>query len=386
MSPLATVASDRHTEVVQLAMELIACNTTNPPGHELAACQIIERHLAEHGVKATIDVLGNERANLIARVRGSQDGPALMLCGHVDVVPADPADWASPPFEPGLGDGRIVGRGSADMKGAVAAMTVALGELATRAQALAGDVILLCTAGEEVDSSGARAMALRRDMNDVQWIVIGEPTGLDVGVGHKGALWVRVETRGVAAHGAQPEQGVNAIDRMLEWLGEPASLATLVEADPHPLLGSSSVSLNQINGGASPNIVPDSCQLTVDFRTLPGQDHGSVLLALGLLEPAAKLTVLRDAAAVASDPNSPLVVAARDAVRSAADRDPSLRGLPYVTDGSVLGKALGAEVVLLGPGDERLAHQVNEWVSVTDVEAAVTCYQDIALRMVSGDG
>jgi succinyl-diaminopimelate desuccinylase len=132
--------------------------------------------------------------------------------------------------------------------------------------------------------------------------------------------------------------------------------------------------------------VPDRCRMTIDFRTLPGQDHRSVLLALGLREPAAKLTVLRDAAAVAATPDGPLVAAARDAVLSATDREPALRGLPYVTDGSVLGKALGAEIVLLGPGDERLAHQANEWIGVADIQTAVTCYEDIAMRMVGRDG
>jgi succinyl-diaminopimelate desuccinylase len=386
MSQVDAVASGRRTEVVDLAMELIACDTTNPPGRELAACEIIEGHLAGRGVTATIQRLGDERANLVARVRGSQDGPALMLCGHVDVVPADAGDWKSPPFEPNLHDGRIVGRGSADMKGAIAAMTVALCNLAAKSDALAGDVVLLCTSGEEVDSSGARAVARGQGMDDVAWIVIGEPTDLDVGVGHKGALWIRVETRGVAAHGAQPEQGVNAVNRMLEWLGDPASLAKLVTADPHPRLGSASVSLNQISGGTAPNIVPDRCRMTVDFRTLPGDEHASVLLALGLREPAAKLTVLRDAAAVAAAPDSPLVAAAHGAVLSATGREPALRGLPYVTDGSVLGTELGAEVVLLGPGDERLAHQANEWVSAADVETAVTCYEDIAMRMVGRDG
>jgi succinyl-diaminopimelate desuccinylase len=386
MSPVDAVASDLQTEVVQLAMELIACDTTNPPGRELAACQIIERHLAERGVTATIHQLGDERANLVARVRGSHDGPALMLCGHVDVVPANPGDWASPPFAPTLRDGRIVGRGSADMKGAIAAMTVALCNLTTRTEALAGDVVLLCTSGEEVDSSGAHAVARDQGMDDVQWIVIGEPTGLDVGVGHKGALWISVETRGVAAHGAQPEQGVNAVNRMLEWLGDPASLEKLVAAEPHPHLGGASVSLNEISGGVAPNIVPDRCRMTVDFRTLPGQEHAGVLLALGLREPAAKLTVLRDAAAVAAAANSPLVSAAHDAVFSATDHEPALRGLPYVTDGSVLGRTLGAEVVLLGPGDERLAHQANEWVLAADVETAVICYEDIATRMLGRDG
>jgi succinyl-diaminopimelate desuccinylase len=386
MSPVDAVAADRQAEAVQLAMELIACDTTNPPGRELAACQIIERHLAERGVRATIQQLGDERANLVARVRGSQEGPALMLCGHVDVVPADPGDWTSPPFDPTLLDGRIVGRGSADMKSAIAAMTVALGNLARKADALAGDVVLLCTSGEEVDSSGARAVARDHGMDDVEWLVIGEPTDLDVGVGHKGALWIRVETHGVAAHGAQPEQGVNAVNRMLEWLGDPASLADLLVADPHPVLGSASVSLNQISGGTAPNIVPDRCRMTVDFRTLPGEEHASVLLALGLREPSAKITVLRDAAAVAAESDSLLVAAAHHAVLAATGREPALRGLPYVTDGSVLGRTLGAEVVLLGPGDERLAHQANEWVSVADVETAVTCYEEIAIRMVGRDG
>jgi succinyl-diaminopimelate desuccinylase len=150
----------------------------------------------------------------------------------------------------------------------------------------------------------------------------------------------------------------------------------------HPLLGAPSASLNRIDGGTATNIVPDRCRAVLDLRTLPGQGHGSILVDLGMRAPAARLTVLRDAPAIVADPQGRLVTAARAASQQSTGREPALRGLPYVTDGSVFGQGLGAETVLVGPGDERLAHQADESVGLAELDAAVACYADIAVRMV----
>lgn len=382
MSPSApSWAAASRLETGRLAAELIACPTHNPPGDEAAACAIVERHLRVGGVEAEVQAFGERRANLVARIPGG-GGPGLMLSGHLDVVPAEPAEWRTAPFDPVADGDRLVGRGSTDMKGAVAAMAAAMVELAARDEAPQGDVVLALSAGEEVDSVGARRLVDRGGLEEIAWIVIGEPTRMDVGIGHKGALWVAAEAAGVAAHGAQPELGDNAIMKLLRWLEAVERLDGVAGGDPHPLLGAPTCSVNMLSGGQAPNIVPDRARAVVDLRTLPGRGHDALLAELAALDPTIELTVLRDAAGVATSTDTALVEAACAASSAATGREASTRGLPYVTDGSVYGPALGAEVVLLGPGDERLAHQADEWVSLAALEAAAAAYVVLADRLL----
>jgi succinyl-diaminopimelate desuccinylase len=261
-------------------------------------------------------------------------------------------------------------------------MTDAFARLAGPDERPRGDVVLALTAGEEVDSAGARQLVREGLLDRLAWIVIGEPTGMDVGIGHKGALWVAAEAAGVAAHGSQPELGDNAIAKLLRWLVPTKDFDELVATAPHPLLGAPTCSINMLDGGQAPNIVPDRARAVLDFRTLPGQGHGGLLIDLGMRGPGVKLDVLRDAPGVAASPDGELVAAARAASQAATGRTAELRGLPYVTDGSVYGPALGAEVVLLGPGDEKLAHKADEWVSLAELEAAGAAYHDLADRLL----
>lgn len=365
----------------RLASDLIACRTENPPGNEAAACEVVARYLREHGLEPQIRELGDGRANLVLRIPGA-GGPGLMLSGHLDVVPADPAGWQSPPFDPTIDGDRLVGRGSTDMKGAVAAMVTACARLAEREETPRGDLVLALTAGEEVDSLGAKQLVRDGIVDGLAWVVIGEPTGMDVGVGHKGALWVAAAALGVAAHGSQPEMGENALVKLLRWLTPVEELDELVSAPAHPLLGAPTCSVNLLEAGQAPNIVPDRARAIVDFRTLPGQAHGGLLIDLGMRAPGVELSVLRDAPGIVTSADSVLVEAASEASEAATGGQAELRGLPYVTDGSVFGQALGAEVVLLGPGDEKLAHQADEWVSLNALETAATAYHDIADRLL----
>lgn len=369
------------TETRRLAAELIACRTQNPPGNEAAACAVVERYLREGGLEPEISEFAEGRANLVVRIPGA-GGAGLLLSGHLDVVPAEPREWLTAPFEPTVEGDRLVGRGSTDMKGAVAAMVTVVVGLAARHETPRGDVVLALTGGEEVDSIGAKRLVGEGVLDGLAWIVVGEPTSMDVGVGHKGALWVAAETSGVAAHGSQPELGQNAITTLLRWLAAIDDRDDIVGADPHPLLGAPTCSLNMLAGGQAPNIVPDHARAVLDLRTLPGRDHGALLADLGALDPAVELTVLRDAPGIVTPTDSLLVEAARAASSAATGGRPRLRGLPYVTDGSVFGPALGAEIVLLGPGDERLAHQADEWVSLAALESAVAAYTDLVERLL----
>ncbi|MBS1871029.1 MAG: M20 family metallopeptidase [Actinobacteria bacterium] len=366
------------SDVVRLAADLVACRTANPPGREAPACRVVADYLGRHGVVAEVRALdGDARANLVARLPGG-DGPGLMLSGHLDVVPANADGWRTDPFVPTVIDGRMHGRGTVDMKGAVAAMAVAVARLAERGTVPPGDVVLALTAGEEVDFAGARALAAEGALDGIGTIVIGEPTGLDVGIGHKGALWVDVATAGVAAHASQPQAGDSALLRLLDWLEPVETLQALLGSDAHALLGAPTASVTMLSAGSAPNILPDRAHAVLDLRTLPQHDHRALLEALRRRGADATVTVLRDAPAVMCDADAPILRIAAAAVTELTGRRPRTRGLPYFTDGSVFAPCSDAAIVLLGPGDERLAHQADESVELAALDAAARIYERIA--------
>lgn len=369
------------SETVDLAAALVRCATAYPPGDELCAAEVVARFLDVPGVEVELQPLDERRANLVARLRGSGQRPSLVFCGHLDTVPVGPGAWSSDALGGEVRDGRLWGRGSADMKGAIAAMAVALRELAASGQVPRGDVVLALTAGEETDSCGARLMAESGIVDDAGMMVVGEMTGLDVGCAHKGLLWVQVETTGQRGHGSVVGREGNAIAALMAWLHPLESLDALVSGE-HLLLGRGSVSVNQIDGGDAPNVVPGAARAVLDVRTLPVHDHAGILRALGERGDAATLSVLREGTPVATDPGHPLVRACADAVREELGRPAVVKGLPYLTDASVFVEALDIPVVILGPGQEAQAHGVDESVAVAALEQATRIYRAIAQRLL----
>jgi succinyl-diaminopimelate desuccinylase len=359
-------------DVVELARSLIEVDTSNPPGAELAAATRIANYLEQHGVSSDVIPLDDDRANLVACVPGGP-GRKLALAGHLDTVPARAAEWSVDPWLGTSRDGRLYGRGSCDMKGAVAAMAHAIGALASGPPP-PGDVLLVLTAGEEVDSCGATAVGTQGVLGDLDGIVVGEPTKMTVGVCHKGALWVELGTQGTPAHGSQPEAGVNALRLMIDYLEPFAEIEALVAGAGHPRPGRQTVSLNGMVGGTAPNVVPDACRAILDFRTVPGTSHEQLLAALGGRGAGVDVRVVRDCPPVETPADAPLVRLARNATGS----ERPIRGLPYVTDASTFVRFTNADIVVIGPGDESQAHRVDEWIDEAEIRAAARLYEALA--------
>jgi succinyl-diaminopimelate desuccinylase len=368
-------------EINKLASSLIRVDTTNPPGRERAAAELVARYLTSNGVDVKLDRFGHERANLVARIPG-RSGEGLLFCGHLDTVPAEAGEWTVNPNAALVKGGYLYGRGACDMKGAVAAMAVVLANLALLETRPSADMVLALTAGEEVDGCGARRLVDAGVLEGIASIVMGEPTRLDIGTGHRGALWLEVETKGVAAHSSQPDVGRNAVMLMLDWLQPFTSIEELAGEEVDEDFGRGTVSLNLVNGGGAPNVVPDRCRAVLDFRTLPQQRHSSILAKLEARRPRARLSVLRDCVAISLSRESSVRTATIDAVREVLSKNPIERTLPYVTDGSVFAEATKAPIIVFGPGDERLAHQVDERVLVGDLVKAAECYKGIARRLL----
>ena len=376
----------RAQRILDLARELIAIDTTNPPGAELAAAEHLARYFRATGIEATVQRFGVRRANVLARISGRCRQPGLLFSGHLDTVPVGPGEWHHPPHGGSIDSGRLYGRGALDMKGSVAAMAEILCELHESGRPPHTDVLAAFTAGEETDSCGARLLAESGMLDGIGMIVVGEPTGLDVGVAHRGALWITARAFGRRGHGSLPDRSTNAIWRLLDWLHPIEALEELLANVSDPLLGSGSVSLNMIEGGDAPNVTPEAASATLDIRTVPGHDHDRLLEALRDRPGDISLEVLRNAPPQALAKDSALARAAVEAVSAVRGRPARVRGLPYLTDASAFFEVLGVPAVIVGPGNELIAHTVDENIDVEGLLDAAATYHHMAERLAyAGD-
>jgi acetylornithine deacetylase len=274
-SASATVCSP-DLDPVRLASQLIAVPSVNPglvPGAEgeKGMAGFCSQWLGERGFEVRRLEKHPGRPSIVAIARGTGGGRSLMLNGHLDTVGV--ASYEGDPFEPRPRDGKLYGRGAFDMKGGVAAMMMAAVR-ATSPGPLRGDVIVACVCDEENDSYGTEEV-LEHVSADAA--VVTEPSHLEVTLAHKGFALFEVEIVGRTAHGSQPELGVDAIAKAghfliaLERLGQ-----RLAEGRRHPLLGTGGVRASLIHGGEELFTIPAHCRVTVERRTVPGEDAESV--------------------------------------------------------------------------------------------------------------
>ncbi|MCW5716056.1 MAG: M20 family metallopeptidase [Bauldia sp.] len=374
--------------VVGLTRDLVRIDSTNPPGRERAVAELILGRAAEWGIAGELQPIDNDRANAILRLRGSGSGPTLLYCGHLDTVPLGAHPWSVEPFGGERKDDRLYGRGTTDMKGGVASMLVGLAALARSGVELPGDIVFACVAGEEVDCIGSRHFLESGGMAGVDWLVISEPTNLDLVVAHKGALRAEITTQGRAAHGAMPALGVNAILHMTKVIERLGSFA--LPPRPHPLLSASTLSVNMISGGFRTNVVPDICRIAVDIRTLPGHEHPEVIalvqqeldrLGTEIADFSGSVRIIDEAAPVATPMAHPLVRTALATATRAYGTAPAIRGVDYFSDASILQPPTGVPTLLVGPGDETLAHQVNESVAVEALVKASRLFATLPMAL-----
>jgi succinyl-diaminopimelate desuccinylase len=368
-------------EALALLSDCIKVRTANPPGDEAPLVDMLFRRFQSAGLPTEVLPLAPGRSNLLARLQGTGERPPLVLSGHTDTVGPGEAPWTHDPWAATVVDDRIYGRGACDMKSGLAAMAVAMILLRRAGVTLRGDLVFAASAGEEVDRVGARAFVASGALAGTSAIVVGEPTGGQIAVAHKGAAWLTIAVAGRTAHGSTPEQGINAILRMQQVIDRVTTFSLPPVA--HPRLGAPTLSVNTIQGGTGINQVPDRCRLGVDIRTVPGVDHDALVdtlrESLGTLGYPVDVTVLASCPPVQTDETLPIV---RTSVRVATDvlgYPAPLVAVPYFTDASVYQPALRVPVIIAGPGEARVAHQTDEWVSVRKYLDAIRLYAGIAL-------
>ena len=367
-------------KVLDLTRALLHYNTINPPGEEQACARHVGRILEDAGFTVKEYEFAERRTSLVARLGGTGDARPLCFTGHLDVVPLGGRTWTRDAFAGEIDDGRLYGRGSSDMKSGVAAFVIALTQLARHLRTSRG-VVLVLTAGEETFCDGARHLArLDGALGQVGALVVAEPTCNYPFVGHKGALWLLGRTSGVTAHGSMPERGVNAVYKaaravlQLERFG--------FDVAPHPVLGAPTLNVGTLQGGLNVNSVPDSAEIGIDIRTIPGQRHGALLQRLTeYLGDVATLENVSDAEGVWTDPGDPWIQSVYDMVAPVIGERPVARAAPYFTDAATLVPAYGGiPAVILGPGELALAHQTDEYCEVERMAQAVDLFTEITRR------
>jgi len=358
----------------QLLRELVALPSVNPaflPARDIRAgeshvADFLAATAAQAGLEIEFQAVLPGRSNLLVRLRcAGKRRHRLLLAPHLDTV-----NGTDDQFRPRIKNGRLYGRGACDTKGSVAAMFLAICDLAKHGpRPQHTEIVFAGLIDEEHVQSGSRALMAHGFNADLA--IVGEPTRLRVVTAHKGSVWLRLETRGRAAHSSRPELGRNAVHRM-------AKIVDLLETEyagqlkrrRHPLLGHGTVSVGTISGGTQPNIVPEQCAITLDRRTLPGETEAGVWREIrGLLRRhGLSATCVADrhgpCPPLETDPELLWVKRFLGAV---SQRAPA--GVQYFCDAGVLALG-GIPSVAFGPGDIAQAHTADECVSLAAVERA----------------
>jgi len=366
---------------LDLTRELMRFDTILSSGDERPCARHLGALLEKNGFSIVYDNFEDRRTNLVARIGGDSKRPPLCFTGHLDTVPLGARPWSVDPFEGEIRDGRLYGRGSSDMKSGVAAFVVAACELARHLERSAG-LVLVITGGEETGLEGARYLAKHpAALGKAGAMIVAEPSSNLPVAGHRGVLWLKATTRGVTAHGAMPEQGVNAIYKAARAVAKMESYR--FAASPHPTLGAPTLNVGTIQGGLNTNSVPDGTVFTVDIRTIPGQRHDELQDDIArVMGDEVEVEMVSDQAGLWTEPSDPWfeeVVGIAERIVGQAAR--SVGATAFATDGAVLKPAMGGPpTVILGPGEAAIAHQTDEYCVVERIEQAVEIYLEVTRR------
>jgi acetylornithine deacetylase/succinyl-diaminopimelate desuccinylase family protein len=380
-------------EIIQLLIRLVKARSyPGIPQQEKEVVQKLDDYLRSYGIETVITEVCDGRPNLLASVEGAKPGPHLLLCGHTDTVPPNersPVDL----FAAVEKDGRLFGRGTADMKGALAAMAGALVYLKTSGTLTCGKVTLAAIIDEETQTLGSEHLVKSGFTADAS--IVGEPTNNQIAIGHKGLEWLVVEFEGKAAHGGTPESGINAISAAAHFVHlVETELIPEFKKRCDPVLGFPAINIGTIQGGDQPSTVAAHCQIKLDRRWVNTETIEQVFEDIEIL-----LTKIRSArqglntkvyrvsdsmatmlhGPVTIDPGHPVVRAAQNALRKHDLPAESLGVFPAWTDAALISREAQIPSIIWGPGELNYAHSPEENIKPEDVILAKNLYSSSAL-------
>jgi succinyl-diaminopimelate desuccinylase len=391
-------------EVIELTRALVRIPSVYRPGDpeatEARVAAFVGSWFRREGFDVEVQDVAPGRPNVIGSLGEKRSGQrSLLLEGHTDVVTeGDPAEWSRPPFGAELVDGRIYGRGTADMKSGLAAALVAAAAFRRAGVGLKGKLVVGALVDEEDGMIGVRHLCQTAVGRELDAAIICEPEENELCLEQRGVVWARFRVRGKMAHGAMPEAGVNPIaclgrllaaapglERRLRkvceksrYLRPPTVTPTIVQGPPARV------------GVPQSNVIPAVAEATFDIRLTPGIGEDGVRAELeeicrqaAAAQPGVKIEwepVNAFRLATKVDRAEALVEAMVRGVKQAARRAPRYGGVPGSTDGTILRMQLGIPIVTCGPGDRLIPHQVDEFVSTDEIVEAAKIYVASALN------
>ncbi len=401
------------SDLTELLTALVAIPSVNPLGRSdrppasPPVVDCVERWLSRHGIACAREPLASGEVNLIAQVNARGGGPTIVFDAHTDTVPA--SDWADRAFSPRIEAGRLYGRGTCDTKGSLAAMMVALAAAAQNGEQLPHSVVLLASADEEYGRTGVRAFldsvgpassrspihrlearATTEARPTIDYAVVGEPTCCRPVIACKGAARCDMVVPGKSAHTSTPRRGINAIARMASLVRVLEEYErTVLARKTHPLVDAATVTPAMVRGGTATNVVPDSCRVSVDLRTMPDEDPAVALQDLqafvaGQLDFPVQYEGVQLWEGADISPDHPFVghcIACCRSAESGAKTDSrtgqiSPLGVNYGCHASDYASR-GIPAIVIGPGDIAVAHMVDEFIELDSLWQAARIYLKI---------
>jgi acetylornithine deacetylase len=372
---------------------LIAFDTRSSESN-LALIDFIQQYLKRHDVKSSLVFDETSRkANLYATI-GPKDRAGLCLSGHTDVVPADGQPWTVPPFEMTRGSDRVFGRGTADMKGFIAAVLASVPHFVHTCKEV--PIHLAFSYDEEVGCRGVRGLLRELAAAPVKPLacIIGEPTGMQVAVAHKGKKAYRCCVKGLAGHSALTHLGVNAVDFAAELVTflrrtqrDLRTHATLDHDFDPPY---TTVHTGRLNGGIALNVIPDHAEVEFEIRNLPSDNVDVIVQSITHYMDNELVATMRETFAGSGIDWQQLVdypalsdqAAAswlRELACAAAERE-DVRTLAFGTEGGLF-QSIGIPTVVCGPGSIEQGHKADEYVELEQLSKCLSFLGKLSMNL-----
>jgi acetylornithine deacetylase/succinyl-diaminopimelate desuccinylase len=319
-----------------------------------------------------------------ALAEAGRDGarPTLIVNGHTDVVPVVASRWSRDPFKPSVVDGKLYGRGSADMKGGLAAAICALSALEAGGYERACDIVFQLVADEERGGALGTRVLMESGLLQGDACLVPEPSALAVCVAERGLLQGDIIVKGRPAHGSRPREGVSAIEHAAQIVL--ALHAADYGVPEHPLLGTPTVNIGMIQGGTAHNIVAEQARISFDRRLLPGMSEEEAVAGLRQRIDAAALPATEYEIEIEDfgegsemSPDHPFAELVRQCAASVTGHVPSTIGMTYTTDARFVRNQGHIPAIVLGPGSIAQAHGIDEWVEISQLVDATAIYAEI---------
>jgi acetylornithine deacetylase/succinyl-diaminopimelate desuccinylase family protein len=370
-------------EIIEFTREIVRSPSVNPPGNTSECAKIILDRFSKENIDTEI-IEGKEGlCNVVARLPGKKKGKTLLMNGHLDVVP--PGDgWTVDPFGGEIRDGKIFGRGTCDMKSGLASMAAAMIGYKRAGTAFNGEIIFMIAADEETGSEFGTLYLLKKGIGkEADFAIVSEPTSLRVELGNRGLRWIDISVKGKASHAGRPFLGINAISYAAKIIEAVHSMNFDVRNELFEI-PSPSFSVTMISGGTKVNIIPESCELALDRRMLPGETAEIVMEELNkiinpILGEEKELDIEVKMRPNYFDPyiiseDEHIAQATIESVKEVTGKRPEIRGKAAGTDASHIFHIGGIPTIIFGPGNETLSHKANECVEIDNLVLATDIY------------